>query len=281
MELRQGSSILDYLEISDPGQHYFSMEDLSTSSLNALRRSMISIDAWTVSNSREIEDKCSRPIPLVELASLTIADLKDLRQVGETKILQLIFELRQSVIGLDGYIQNPIATMDHKMGSISMTEVEIEKAATLEELTQAMVEHLKLEFELHGIRDTRRLIQIDFRTEEIWKNRLPWLSENPKTLEALGKYFDITRERVRQIQNLAHRYPFSKNLQVNLLLQIQELLLESSSLEDFKSSLIEEGLTLSKDYSIGKIRYLALEFGYSEIASDIEKSIYRWANRTF
>lgn len=240
---------------------------------------MIKIEAWPVSNSREIEVKYSRPIPLVELSSLTIGDLRDLRQVGEKKIFQLIHELRKSISSLSGYVHIPLSAEEYQPESISITEVEIEAASTLEELTQRMVDHLKFEFELQAMLDTRRLIQIDFRTEEIWKNRLPWLSDTPKTLDALGKDFDITRERVRQIQNLATRYPFSKNLQINLFQEIQELLLESSSLEDFRNSLLEEGLTISKEHSIGKIRYLALEFGYSEIASDIEKSIYRWANK--
>jgi hypothetical protein len=281
MEMHGEDFLVDYLEIEDPKLHSFNMHDLSTSSVNALSRSMVRNGGWPLINSREIQMKYTKPISLSEISILTISDIRDLRQVGEGKVIKLIDELKTSVINHAGYVPIPQLETFPFSELVSSFEVAIEGSATFEDLTENMLEYLKSEFELQGLRDPRRITEIDNRTEIVWRNRLPWLTDSPLTLDALGKKFDVTRERIRQIQNLATRFPFSKKMKVELLFQAQDILLESSSFKDFQEILISEGLIDSESISLGRIRYMALEFGYTDIASDVEKSIYRWANQVF
>jgi hypothetical protein len=281
MEMHGEDFLVDYLEIEDPKLHSFNMNDLSTSSVNALSRSMVRNGGWPLINSREIQMKYTKPISLSEISILTISDIRDLRQVGEGKVIKLIDELKTSVINHAGYVPIPQLETFPSSELVSSFEVAIEGSATFEDLTENMLEYLKSEFELQGLRDPRRITEIDNRTEIVWRNRLPWLTDSPLTLDALGKKFDVTRERIRQIQNLATRFPFSKKMKVELLFQAQDILLESSSFKDFLEILISEGLIDSESISLGRIRYMALEFGYTDIASDVEKSIYRWANQVF
>ena len=281
MEMHGEDFLVDYLEIEDPKLHSFNMNDLSTSSVNALSRSMVRNGGWPLINSREIQMKYTKPIALSEISILTISDIRDLRQVGEGKVIKLIDELKTSVINHAGYVPIPQLETFPSSELVSSFEVAIEGSATFEDLTENMLEYLKSEFELQGLRDPRRITEIDNRTEIVWRNRLPWLTDSPLTLDALGKKFDVTRERIRQIQNLATRFPFSKKMKVELLFQAQDILLESSSFKDFLEILISEGLIDSESISLGRIRYMALEFGYTDIASDVEKSIYRWANQVF
>ncbi len=271
--------LIDYLGVEDPKLHSFDMGDLSTSSANALRRSMVRNGGWPLSNSREIEKKYRRPISLSEISVLTISDIRDLRQVGEGKVLRLLEELRTSILRHTDYVPIPQFDYSPLAETTSVFEVAIETAENFEQLSESMLQYLKSEFALQALREPRRISEIDDRTEIIWRHRLPWLTDSPLTLDALGKKFDITRERIRQIQNLATRFPFPKTLNVNLLFQTQDVLLESSSVQDFLETLSEEGFLDSNLISLGRIRYLALEFGYIHIASDVEKSIYRWANQ--
>jgi hypothetical protein len=279
MELHGEDFLIDYLGVEDPKLHSFDMGDLSTSSANALRRSMVRNGGWPLSNSREIEKKYRRPISLSEISVLTISDIRDLRQVGEGKVLRLLEELRTSILRHTDYVPIPQFDYSPLAETTSVFEVAIETAENFEQLSESMLQYLKSEFALQALREPRRISEIDDRTEIIWRHRLPWLTDSPLTLDALGKKFDITRERIRQIQNLATRFPFPKTLNVNLLFQTQDVLLESSSVQDFLETLSEEGFLDSNLISLGRIRYLALEFGYIHIASDVEKSIYRWANQ--
>lgn len=279
MDLRGDDFLVDHLSVVDPKKCAFNMLDLSASSANSLKRSMFRNGGWTFKDSEESDTKYRQPIQLFEISNLTIQDIRDVQYVGEAKLILLINELKASVLRHVDY--SPIMhTKDSSFPeSVTYFEISIEESETFEALNENMFQYLKSEFELSRLRSTSGIIEMDHRTEAIWRSRLLFLTDAPITLDELGKTYGITRERVRQIQNLAAKFPFSKRLKIDLLFQMQDILLESSSYRDFLETLCAEKYIESESISLGRIRFTALEFGYVDIAADIEKSIYRWANQ--
>lgn len=277
LEFEKNRLLIDFLEIDDLKNSYFSVSDLSTSSLNALRRAMLRNEYWEFSTPSAIKEKYSKPIATIEIAKLKVSDILDLNQVGETKIKLLLDDLKRSTIKNLGYKPSLSLEKIDLSKSISEFQLALEKSSNLDELVENMLLYLKNEFELAGIRDSRRVVQIDERTLAIWRLRLPWLIDTPETLDSIGKSHSVTRERVRQIQNLSTRFGFPTNIDIEFMNQIQGILLESSSLHEFMEVLKDENLLGTSTYSLGRIRAIARELGYSDLAEDIEKSIYKWA----
>jgi len=53
--------------------------------------------------------------------------------------------------------------------------------------------------------------------------------------------------------------------------------LNSMNFADFVEVLLEDGIMQEPIPTIGRIRFVALELGYKDLADDIEKAVYRWS----
>ena len=143
--------------------------------------------------------------------------------------------------------------------------MDITSAKSIEELTEAMINYQK------SIR-----VMSD-REEMIWRNRLPWITDNPKTLDSIGTAIGVTRERIRQIQRKSSRYAYEVNSKIMVLSEVQNILLECSNYEEFREAMIEDGLTQEQSITIGRIRHLAVELGLDEVVFEVERAIYAWS----
>lgn len=262
-EFEHDDLLIDHIQFDELLEYRIDLNLLSTRPRNALKRALWQSEKWK-SHSEQIDEiKQSDFVRLQDISQLRISDVRDLTHIGESTLIQLIQELQ---IALSQYSQNQeVLTNSNKLDSLEEMRLRISIAQTIEELTESMIAYQK------SIRSVTE------REEKIWRNRLPWITDKPRTLDAIGVELGLTRERIRQIQRKSSRYAYGVEAKVFVLSEVQNILLGCTNFEEFREAMIEEKITKEESITLGRIRHLAVELNQYEVVSDIEKAIYTWS----
>jgi hypothetical protein len=202
-------------------------------------------------------------LELRDITQLRISDIRDLTSVGESTLVLLIQELQSAIS--EYTLNSEISVNAIELNSLESLRADITLSKTIQDLTEAMLSY------------QRTIQNVSEREELIWRSRLPWITDKPRTLDAIGTEVGITRERVRQIQRKSSRYSYEIGKQVFVLAEVQNILLECTNHEEFRDAMLEEELTTEDSITLGRIRHLAVELNQKEVVNDVEKAIYAWA----
>ena len=263
MELEHDDLLVDHIQFNESLRYRIELNLLSARPRNALKRALLQTGEWEPHSKRfEIMEQLNF-VELRDISQLRISDVRDLKNVGEPTLVELIQELQ---LALNEFNQDEdLVINNYELDSLEAMRLKITSAQSIEELTEAMIDYQK------SIR-----VMSD-REEMIWRNRLPWITDNPKTLDSIGTGLGVTRERIRQIQKKSSRYAYEVNSKITVLSEVQNILLECVNHEEFREAMIEEGLTLEKSITIGRIRHLAVELRQAEVVFEVERAIYAWS----
>ena len=263
MELEHDDLLVDHIQFNESLNYRIELNSLSARPRNALKRALLQTGEWEPHSKRfEIMKKLNF-VELRDIAQLRISDVRDLNNVGESTLVDLIKELQNS-LSETNHDEDPALT-NNELDSLESMRLRIVSAKSIEDLTEAMIEYQK------------SINVMSEREELIWRNRLPWITDNPKTLDSIGTALGVTRERIRQIQKKSSRYSYDVNSKIMVLSEVQNILLECSNYEEFREAMIEEGLTQEQSLTIGRIRHLAVELGQEEVVHEVERAIYAWS----
>jgi hypothetical protein len=263
MELEHDDLLIDHIQFDETLEYRIDLKSLSTRPRNSLKRALLQTGEWEPHSERFEVMKNLNFVELRDISQLRISDIRDLSHVGASTIIELIRELQNALI--DKIQDEELAENFHEMDSLESMRLRISASKSIEELTESMIDYQK----------TIRVI--GEREEEIWRNRLPWITDNPKTLDSIGVSLGVTRERIRQIQRKSSRYAFDVDSKIFVLSAVQNILLECTNHEEFREAMIEEELTQDVSITIGRIRHLAVELEQTEVVLDVERAIYAWS----
>lgn len=263
MELEHDDLLVDHIQFDETLKYRIELNSLSTRPRNALKRALLQTGEWEPHSKRfEVMQRLNF-VELRDISQLRISDVRDLNNVGEATLVVLIQELQNALAEINE--DEELVETNIELDSLELMRQRIISAQSIEELTEAMIDYQK------SIRIMSE------REEMIWRNRLPWITDNPKTLDSIGTSLGVTRERIRQIQRKSSRYAYEVNSKINVLSEVQNILLECSNYEEFREAMIEEGLTQENSITIGRIRHLAVELGQTEVVYEVERAIYAWS----
>lgn len=263
MELEHDDLLVDHIQFDETLKYRIELNSLSTRPRNALKRALLQTGEWEPHSKRFEVMKRLNFVELRDISQLRISDVRDLNNVGEATLVELIQELQNALAEINE--NEELVETNIELDSLELMRQRIISAQSIEELTEAMIDYQK------SIRIMSE------REEMIWRNRLPWITDNPKTLDSIGTSLGVTRERIRQIQRKSSRYAYEVNSKINVLSEVQNILLECSNYEEFREAMIEEGLTQEHSITIGRIRHLAVELGQTEVVYEVERAIYAWS----
>ena len=263
MELEHDDLLVDHIQFNESLKYRIELNSLSARPRNALKRALLQTGEWEPHSKRFEVMKRLNFVELRDISKLRISDVRDLNNVGESTLVELIRELQKALAEMT-QDENPVET-NFEIDSLESMRLNIISAQSIEELTEAMINYQK------SIRD------MSDREEMIWRNRLPWITDSPKTLDSIGTALGVTRERIRQIQRKSSKYAYEVNSKIMVLSEVQNILLECSNYEEFREAMIEDGLTQEQSITIGRIRHLAVELGQDEVVFEVERAIYAWS----
>jgi hypothetical protein len=263
MELEHDDLLVDHIQFNESLKYRIELNSLSARPRNALKRALLQTGEWQPHSKRFEIMKNLNFVELRDISKLRISDVRDLNNVGESTLVELIGELQKALAEMT-QDENPGET-NFEIDSLESMRLNITSAQSIEELTEAMIDYQK------SIRD------MSDREEMIWRNRLPWITDSPKTLDSIGTALGVTRERIRQIQRKSSKYAYEVNSKIMVLSEVQNILLECSNYEEFREAMIEDGLTQEQSITIGRIRHLAVELGQDEVVFEVERAIYAWS----
>jgi len=263
MELEHDDLLVDHIQFNESLKYRIELNSLSARPRNALKRALLQTGEWQPNSKRFEIMKNLNFVELRDISKLRISDVRDLNNVGESTLVELIRELQKALAEIT-QDEDPVET-NFELDSLESMRLNITSAQSIEELTEAMINYQK------SIRD------MSDREEMIWRNRLPWITDSPKTLDSIGTALGVTRERIRQIQRKSSKYPYEVNSKIMVLSEVQNILLECSNYEEFREAMIEDGLTQEQSITIGRIRHLAVELGQDEVVFEVERAIYAWS----
>ena len=263
MKLEHDDLLVDHIQFNESLKYRIELNSLSARPRNALKRALLQTGEWEPHSKRFEVMKRLNFVELRDISKLRISDVRDLNNVGESTLVELIRELQKALAEMT-QDENPVET-NFEIDSLESMRLNIISAQSIEELTEAMINYQK------SIRD------MSDREEMIWRNRLPWITDSPKTLDSIGTALGVTRERIRQIQRKSSKYGYEVNSKIMVLSEVQNILLECSNYEEFREAMIEDGLTQEQSITIGRIRHLAVELGQDEVVFEVERVIYAWS----
>lgn len=263
MELEHNDLLIDHIQFHESLEYRIDLNLLSTRARNALKRALLQTGEWDPSSKKFEVMKKLNFIEFRDISRLRISDVRDLNHVGESTLVALIQELQKVVT--KKFQDEQLAENTFELDSLESLRFRILAAKSIEELTESMITYQK----------TIRVISE--REEQIWRSRLPWITDNPKTLDSIGDALGVTKERIRQIQGKSSRYAYEVDSRIFVLSEVQNILLECTNFEEFREAMIEEGLTREASITIGRIRHLAVELGQTEVVFDVERAIYAWS----
>ncbi len=203
-----------------------------------------------------------------------LSDLMDTPNVGLTRKNQILDELVN------------VFSVYEKQGIDSWVAIQFEDVQDVEEskyAPDAVDLSMSLREVVAGIivhfNDYR---EIDERTLEIIRARVPALLCQPKTLEELGTQFNITRERVRQIESkyLDLRLGLVKESNF-VMLELVKVLELSTSEEEFIEKAQEADLLEDEPITLLKLKAILNVLGLENYLSRVESVESQWDMANF
>lgn len=265
MEFDIADLLIDYVNYDGPKNVLIQWEQFSARPRHALQRAFF--------NNGLIESAKSKGFLYSEIQPFQIYEFLDQKGVGTPTLDTLVEELQLALNDIAG---SPEEFMLDKQNlpenELLKLTSEIRGSLTIEELVENLFSYL-----LRQMKDKNRN-ELDERQIYVWRNRLPWATNEPKTLDAIGKELGVTRERIRQLQARFEKYTLKIDGEIELFINIENLLLEVSTYQEFCSAMVDDGLTGNQNFHPGQIRHLGIAMGQEQLVKEIEAAIYKWAS---
>lgn len=203
------------------------------------------------------------------LKEYRLSDLMDTPNVGEIRKNQILDELTNvfgvyEKQGLDGWVAAQIETLEDTDGSTYAPDA-VDLSMSLLDVVNGIIFHYN---------DYR---EIDDRTLEILRARVPALMRHPKTLEELGTQFNITRERVRQIESKYLDLQLGSVKETNfVMLELVKVLENSLAEDDFIEKAEEADLLEGEPVTVAKLKAILQVLGLENYLSRVESVESQW-----
>ena len=120
--------------------------------------------------------------------------------------------------------------------------------------------------------------KIDERISSILKERLLLFTNAPKTLEAIAREWNLTRERIRQISNKWTGIKLEQFLEIQCLKDAVDCLSNSKDEDEFNSKIAEIPTIGDIPISAYRLKAICEFFNASELIGRIDTKIYEWEN---
>ena len=198
-----------------------------------------------------------------------LSDLMDTPNVGEIRKNQILDELINvfnvyEKQGIDGWVAAQVEHLEEVDSSTYAPDV-IDLSMSLLDIVKGIV------FFYNDYRT------IDDRTLEIIRARVPALLRSQKTLEELGTEFNITRERVRQIENKYIDLQLGAIKDTNfVMLELVKALESSISEEDFLEKAEEADLLEGEPITVIKLKAILQVLGLESYLTRVESIESQW-----
>jgi len=198
-----------------------------------------------------------------------LSDLMDTPNVGEIRKNQILDELINvfnvyEKQGIDGWVAAQIEHLEEVDSSTYAPDV-IDLSLSLLDIVKGII------FFYNEYRT------IDDRTLEIIRARVPALLRHQKTLEAVGTEFNITRERVRQIENKYIDLQLGAVKETNfVMLELVKVLESSISEKDFLEKAEEADLLEGEPITVIKLKAILQVLGLESYLSRVESLESQW-----
>lgn len=198
-----------------------------------------------------------------------LSDLMDTPNVGEIRKNQILDELANvfgvyEKQGLDGWVAAHIEALEDTDGS-TYTPDAVDLSTSLLDVVKGII------FYYNDYRE------IDDRTLEIIRARVPALIRHPKTLEELGTQFNVTRERVRQIEGKYLDLQLGSVKETNfVMLELVKVLEDSLAEDDFIKKAQEAELLEDEPITVVKLKAILQVLGLENYLSRVESVESQW-----
>lgn len=198
-----------------------------------------------------------------------LSDLMDTPNVGEIRKNQILDELANvfgvyEKQGLDGWVATYFEASEDTDGS-TYTPDAVDLSMSLLDVVKGII------FYYNDYRE------IDDRTLEIIRGRVPALIRHPKTLEELGTQFNVTRERVRQIEGKYLDLQLGSVKETNfVMLELVKVLEDSLAEDDFIEKAQEAELLEGEPITVVKLKAILQVLGLENYLSRVESVESQW-----
>ena len=198
-----------------------------------------------------------------------LSDLMDTPNVGEIRKNQILDELANvfgvyEKQGLDGWVAAQIETLEDIDDSTYAPDA-VDLSMSLLDVVKGII------FYYNDYRE------IDDRTLEIIRARVPALMRHPKTLEELGTQFNITRERVRQIESKYLDLQLGSVKETNfVMLELVKVLENSLAEDEFVEKAEEADLLEGEPVTVAKLKAILQVLGLENYLSRVESVESQW-----
>lgn len=198
-----------------------------------------------------------------------LSDLMDTPNVGEIRKDQILEELINvfnvyEKQGLDGWVATQVEYLEDVDGPTYTPDV-VDLSISLLDIVKGII------FFYNDYRE------IDDRTLGIIRARVPALLREQKTLEELGTQFNITRERVRQIENKYIDLQLGAVKESNfVMLELVKVLELSKNEEDFVEKAEEADLLEGEPLTVIKLKAILQVLGLENYLSRVESLESQW-----
>ena len=198
-----------------------------------------------------------------------LSDLMDTPNVGEIRKNQILDELANvfgvyEKQGLDGWVAAHIEALEDTDGA-TYTPDAVDLSTSLLDVVKGII------FYYNDYRE------IDDRTLEIIRARVPALMRHPKTLEELGTQFNVTRERVRQIESKYLDLQLGSVKETNfVMLELVKVLEDSLAEDDFIEKAQEAELLEDEPITVVKLKAILQVLGLENYLSRVESVESQW-----
>lgn len=198
-----------------------------------------------------------------------LSDLMDTPNVGEIRKNQILDELANvfgvyEKQGLDGWVAAHIEALEDADGS-TYTPDAVDLSTSLLDVVKGII------FYYNDYRE------IDDRTLEIIRARVPALMRHPKTLDELGTQFNVTRERVRQIEGKYLDLQLGSVKETNfVILELVKVLEDSLAEDDFIEKAQEAELLEGEPITVVKLKAILQVLGLENYLSRVESVESQW-----
>jgi hypothetical protein len=232
---------------------------------------------WLTSNSKKTmevvfqyafdEDQdFSRGFAIHHLRYIQINDVKAMKYLDYRHVLFAVEEI-QKIVHNPKYSELP--TLDDskqpliglEFNSYEIYEDLIRKSTNIEDLAEAILSRIDAEFPMSE------------RDRAVVCARANWYTSDPQTLDAIGRDYGITRERIRQIARKFEITTIDLKGELRFAKLLSELAKSSISLEDFQEKAIKNFLTSEEDLDVAQcesiMTFLTQSTGWEPFVSQL------------
>lgn len=198
-----------------------------------------------------------------------LSDLMDTPNVGEIRKSQILDELANvfgvyEKQGLDGWVATHFEALEDADDSTYAPDA-VDLSMSLLDVVKGII------FYYNDYRE------IDDRTLEIIRGRVPALIRHPKTLEELGNQFNVSRERVRQIESKYLDLQLGSVKESNfVMLELVKILENSLAEDDFIEKSQEADLLEGEPITVVKLKAILQVLGLENYLSRVESVESQW-----